>query len=172
MIKKKVEVIQTGKEIAVVGMSGRFPGARTVNQFWKNLKDGRESISFFSNEELQESGVEPGLLDRPDYVKAKGLLQDKEYFDAAFFNYTPLEAEIMAPQIRIFHECTWGALEDAGYNPERYDGLIGLYAGASSSTYWEALSYFSGKINEIGGFAAAQLNNKDHMNARTSYSLN
>ncbi|UCH93969.1 MAG: amino acid adenylation domain-containing protein [Candidatus Aminicenantes bacterium] len=172
MSKKESETAGTGKEIAVIGMVGRFPGAGNIDEFWNNLKNGVDSISFFSHAELIERGGEFNSINHSDYVKAKMLLEDKEYFDAAFFSYTPLEAQIMAPQMRIFHECAWAAMEDAGYDPELYDGLIGLYAGASPSSYWEALSYFSGKNDEIGEFAAAQLNDKDYTNTRISYNLN
>ncbi|MCP4146236.1 MAG: type I polyketide synthase, partial [bacterium] len=128
--------------------------------------------SFFSDKELEEAGIEPGLIKNPDYVKAKGVLKDKECFDAAFFGYTPLEAEIMNPQIRILHECVWDALEDAGYDLESYEGVVGLYAGASSSAYWETLVFFSGKAETIGEFTANLFSDKDFGNARVSYNLN
>ena len=112
-------------------MSCRFPGAGNLEQFWNNLKNGIESISFFSEQELEEAGVDREQLSHPGYVKAMGFLQSIKEFDAGFFDYVPVEAEVMDPQVRLFHEVTWEALEDAGYIPETYDGLIGLYAGAS-----------------------------------------
>jgi acyl transferase domain-containing protein len=166
------EITETGLEIAVIGMAGRFPGARHIHEFWENLKDGVESIYFFTNEELKEVGVDPGLLENPNYVKAHGVLEDIGYFDAAFFGYTPKEAEVMDPQIRIFHECVWETLEDAGYNSETYDGLIGLYAGATSMIDWEARTLLSGKSSEVGDFAAIQLSKKDYLSLRISYKLN
>lgn len=171
MTKNKSEATGTGREIAIIGMVGRFPGARNVHEFWNNLKNGVESISWFSDKELEEAGIDPELINHPDYVKAYGILEDKDYFDAAFFGYTPLESQVMSPQTRILHECTWEVLEDAGYDPGLYDGLIGLYAGATSSSYWEALSHFSGRSDELGGFAATQLNDKDYISARISYNL-
>ncbi|HLP61397.1 MAG TPA: beta-ketoacyl synthase N-terminal-like domain-containing protein, partial [Candidatus Deferrimicrobium sp.] len=125
------EQIETGLEIAVIGMTGRFPGSKNIHEFWDNIKNGVESIHFFTDDELKESGVSLSLLENPNYVKANGMLEDFEYFDTSFFGYTPKEAEIMDPQIRIFHECAWAALENAGIAPGTYDGLIGLYAGAS-----------------------------------------
>jgi surfactin family lipopeptide synthetase A len=171
-MSEQTPVERTGLEIAVIGMSGRFPGAKTVHEFWNNLKNGVESISFFSNEELKAAGVPPRLLENSDYVKADGIMEDIEYFDAAFFGYTPKEAEIMDPQIRIFHECVWTALEDAGYDPGTYEGLIGLYAGAAPNLSWEARTFYSGESKEIGYFSAMQLTKKDYLSLRISYKLN
>jgi len=136
------------EEVAVIGMAGRFPGARNVEQFWENLKNGVESISHFSHEEL-DPVIGGNLKERehPDYVRAKGIVEDMEYFDAAFFNYSPYEARLMDPQLRILHECAWEALEDAGYDPESYDGLIGLYAGNAETHYWRTLTYLNDMID-------------------------
>jgi len=162
----------TGFEIAVIGMAGRFPGAKNIDEFWYNLKNGIESISFLTDEELKEAGVGADLINNPNYVRSRGgILEGKEYFDASFFNYTPAEAEVMDPQARIFHECSWEALENAGYDPLSYDGAVGLYAGASSSLEWEALSLLSGKSDEMGIFSAGQLTDKDFMSTRISYKL-
>ncbi|HLP62204.1 MAG TPA: polyketide synthase, partial [Candidatus Deferrimicrobium sp.] len=164
---------ENGQEIAVIGMAGRFPGAKDVNQFWENLKNGIESITFFSKEELLSAGVSTDLLDNPNYVTCGGgLLDNKEYFDAAYFGYSPMEAELMDPQVRIFHECVWHALENAGYDPFSYDKLIGLYAGATNNLNWEALSLTSGKASILGGFATQLLSDRDHLCTRVSYNLN
>src|ERR1044071_3411453 len=117
----------TGLEIAIIGMAGRFPGARNVEEFWQNLRDGVESVTFFTDEELLSSGVDPGLLLNPNYVKASPVLEGADLFDAEFFGYSPREAEMIDPQHRVFLECAWEALENAGYNPEAYKGLIGVY---------------------------------------------
>ncbi|HLP48374.1 MAG TPA: amino acid adenylation domain-containing protein, partial [Candidatus Kapabacteria bacterium] len=127
-LKNKPRSGSTHIEIAVIGMAGRFPGAKNIDEFWNNIKNGVESIRFFTREELKQLEVEADLITNPDYVPAKGVLANKEYFDSFFFGYTPIEAEIMDPQVRIFHECTWEALENAGYNPFNYDGAVGLYA--------------------------------------------
>ena len=89
-----------------------------------------ESVAFFSDEELESQGIQPRQLENPDYVRAKGIIAGIEYFDSNFFDYTPKEAEIMDPQVRLFHECVWEAMEDAAYDPGTYTGLIGLNAGA------------------------------------------
>jgi len=161
---------ETGFEVAVIGMAGRFPGANNIDEFWENLKNGRETISFFSDEEVQAAGVSPEVFQNPGYVKARGLLQNQEYFDSAFFNYTPLEAEVMDPQVRIFHECCWHALEHAGYDPSTYEHLIGLYAGASAALNWEAYHFFSQKTSSLLGYAASYLR-KDYLCSRVSYKL-
>ena len=115
--------------IAVIGLSGRFPGARGVQEFWKNLCAGVESIEIYSDEELLALGVEPEVLKNPNYVKAGPAVDDIELFDAAFFGYSPREAETMDHQHRLFLEAAWEALEVAGYNAEEYPGSIGVFAG-------------------------------------------
>jgi len=162
----------TGLEIAVIGMAGRFPGAKDIHEFWENLKNSVETISFFSHRELEESGVDPQSLKDANYVKATGILEGIEYFDSLFFGYSPREADIMDPQMRVFHECAWHALENAGYCPDTYEGLIGLYAGASTNFAWEARAQLSGKANELGQFAAMQLMKKDFLSLRISYTFN
>jgi phthiocerol/phenolphthiocerol synthesis type-I polyketide synthase E len=162
----------TGREIAAIGITVRLPDAKNTDEFWENLKNGLESIFFLADEELEELGVVPELSGNPNYVKTKGsVVADKEYFDAFFFDYTPREAEIMDPQIRIFHECVWECLEDAGYYSKTYNGLIGLYGGATGSSYWEVLTFLSGKTDDFGTFASGHLNNKDFINSRIAYKL-
>src|SRR6266581_5346963 len=104
--------------IAIVGMAGRFPGADNVEEFWANLLEGRESVSFFSDAELAKSGLDGrALRNRGNYVAARGVLKDADCFDAAFFGIHPKEAEVMDPQQRVFLEACWAALERAGYPP-------------------------------------------------------
>ena len=163
---------QTGLEIAVIGMWGRFPGAKDLGEFWNNLKNGVESITFFSDEELSESGVDPVLLEDPAYIRTSGsLLEKKDYFDAAFFGYKPVEAEIMDPQTRLFFEVSWQALEEAGYDPGAYPGLIGLYAGSAWNFQWETRVYSSDRTEALGGFAAWLLANRDNLCTLVSYNL-
>ena len=163
---------ETGLEIAVIGMAGRFPGAAGTREFWENLKNGVESITFFSDSELEEAGGDPQLLKNTNYVKANGLLECIDRFDASFFGYTPMEASVMDPQNRIFHECVWEALEDAGYSPDTYKGLIGLYAGATPNFNWEALAALSEKSMELGEFVVQSLAQKDFLSTGISYKLN
>lgn len=166
------QATETGLEIAVIGMAGRFPGADGVWEFWENIKNGVESITFFSSRELEEAGVDPEHLKDPHYVKANGMLDCIDRFDASFFGYTPMEAGVMDPQNRIFHECVWGALEDAGYSPDTYGGLIGLYAGATPNFNWEALTALSQKSIELGEFVVESLAQKDYLCTGISYKLN
>ncbi|CQR54157.1 type I polyketide synthase [Paenibacillus riograndensis] len=127
----------TGLEIAVIGLDCKFPQAADAGQFWNNLKHGVEGIQFFSDEEMIQSGIDPALCNDPNYVKARGILEDIEYFDASFFDYTPFEATVLDPQVRIFHECVMNALDNAGYNPDTYKGQIGLYAGSTENANWQ-----------------------------------
>ena len=104
------------EEIAVIGLAGRFPGARNVEEFWLNLRNGVDSIHRFTDQELESLGIDPAVLNDPHYVKAKAAIDDPDFFDASFFGFSPREAEIIDPQQRIFLETAWEALENAGYN--------------------------------------------------------
>jgi acyl transferase domain-containing protein/acyl carrier protein len=159
--------------IAIIGMAGRFPGAKNLAEFWQNLRDGVESVSFFSDEELEASGIEPSLLRDPNYVRAKAVLADVELFDPSFFGINPREAEIIDPQHRIFLECASEALESAGYNSETYGGSIGVYAGVSMNTYLlNNLVSNKAMIEAVGGYQTMLCNDKDFMPTRVSYKLN
>jgi len=105
--------------IAIVGMSGRWPGAADCTQFWENLRNGLESISRWSDEELLSAGVSSRTMSQPNYVRAGAYLDDSDLFDAAYFNYSPAEAQFLDPQHRVFLECAVEALEDAGCDPHR-----------------------------------------------------
>ena len=160
-------------DIAIIGMSGRFPGARSLEDFWRNLKDGIESIGFFSDDELKSAGIAPGLLSDANYVKAKAVLDGVEDFDASFFGLTPREAEITDPQHRVLLECAWEALETAGYDPEGYPGLIGIYAGAGTNTYLlHNLSSNPELIDSVNAFQTSIHNKSDHLTTRIAYLLN
>jgi len=171
-MNKAKKIDRTAMEIAVIGMTGRFPGAKNISEFWNNLKNGVECISFFSDEELENSGIDLSDMENPNYVKAGGALQDIEYFDASFFGYSPREAQIMDPQGRMFAQCTWHALEDAGYDSFSYDRRIGLYAGASPNLQWEALTMFSSVSRGLSAFMTRPLTDKDFMCTHISYKLN
>jgi amino acid adenylation domain-containing protein len=166
------ETIRPGLDIAVIGMAGRFPGANNIHEFWNNLKNGVESIAFFSDHELIEAGVSTEELKMTNYVKAKGVLEDIEYFDASFFGYSPREAEKMDPQIRVLHECVWHALEDAGYDPYAYEGAIGFYVGAQNNVYWQARVLLAGMGGASETFNLMHLIDKDHISTHISYKLN
>lgn len=158
-------------DIAVIGMSGRFPGASNIEAFWHNIVSGIESIARFADEELIRSGIDADLLSHPKYVKAKGYLEGIEYFDSAFFDYPQQEANMMDPQIRLLHECVWEVLENAGYNPSAYKGLIGLFAGSGSNLPW-MIQFLGHQQDLIHAFEAITLNEKDFLTTRVSYKLN
>lgn len=103
-----------GLDVAIIGLAGRFPGASNVEEFWQNLIQGQESISFFSDDELRESGIDESVFSNPNYVRARGIIDNADTFDAGFFNFFPKEAEQLDPQHRVFMETAWEALESAG----------------------------------------------------------
>ena len=159
--------------IAIIGMAGRFPGARNVDMFWQNLRDGVESISFFTEEELQAAGVDPALLGNPNYVKARGIIEDVELFDASFFGFNPREAEILDPQHRVFLECAWEALENAGYDPESYGGSIGIFAGANANSYVISNLLSNPHLFQVMGDFQIMISNRgEYLPTRISYKLN
>jgi acyl transferase domain-containing protein/acyl carrier protein len=155
-----------------VGLAGRFPGAHSADAFWQNVRDGVESITVFSDEQLIAAGVDPALLRRPEYVKAGAVLDGAEWFDASFFGFSPREAEILDPQHRLFLECAWEALEIAGYDPSRTDQSIGVFAGAGRNTYFDNLRGNREVLSAGGGYEAALGNESDFLATRTAYKLN
>ena len=160
-------------EVAIIGMAGRFPDANNVDTFWQNLQNGVESISFFTDKELLSTGLDPKLLSDHQYVKAGTVLEDIELFDASFFGFTPRDAEITDPQHRIFIECVWEALENAGYDSEAYPGQIGLFAGTTVSNYLLSNLYPNQDfIKSADTFQIFIGNDKDHLPTQISYKLN
>jgi amino acid adenylation domain-containing protein len=164
-------------DIAIIGMAGRFPGARDIHELWRNLCSGVETIRHFRLDELDD-----GLQDRaaaPDYVKARGIIDDADKFDAAFFGIYPKEAELIDPQQRIFLECCWHAFEDAGYDPQRCDGTVGIYAGCSPNTYFLrnicAQPGFVGEYTagyQVSNVATMLGSNFEFLPTRVAYKLN
>jgi amino acid adenylation domain-containing protein len=164
--------------VAIIGMSGRFPGASDVEAFWQNVAAGKVTISHFSASEL-EARNSAGLESGPDYVAARGVLENPGMFDAEFFGISPRDAESMDPQHRIFLETCWNALEDAGYDQSTYAGQIGLFGGCSLNTYLLAnLCHDRAFIDEVTGnyqvgeFRSFMGNDKDFLTTRVAYKLN
>ncbi len=158
--------------VAIIGMAGRFPGADNVDDLWHNLCAGLESTTFFSADEIDAS-VDLDLRQDPSYVRARGIVQGAETFDASFFGISPREAEVMDPQARVFLELAYEALENSGYTPDSYQGMIGLYAGSGQNTYFER--HICGRpevVNRLGAFQTMLANEKDFVTTRTSYKLN
>lgn len=160
-------------EIAIIGMAGRFPGSRNINELWENLCAGKDAISNFTDEELIRQGIAPEVINDPAYVKAGSVLEGIENFDADFFGFSPKEAEITDPQHRLLLECSWEALENAGCVPDDFSGAIGVFVGGSLSTYllFNLLTGigFSGPVDNIPMLIG---NDKDYLATRLSYKLN
>lgn len=160
-------------DVAVVGMACRFPGAPTAEKFWQNLQEGRETTTFFSDEELLAGGADPDLLRDPRYVKAGQILPDVDRFDADLFKLTSDEAEILDPQQKQFLECALEALESAGYDQETYPGSIGVYAGVGMNTYLlRNLGERYRKASSLDRYRLMLANDKDFLATRVSYKLN
>ena len=160
-------------DVAVIGMSCRFPGADNVEQFWQNLCAGRETTSFFTDEELLAAGVSAELLADPNYVKVGQVLPDIEDFDAALFRVPEDEARLLDPQQRHFLECSLAALEDSGYDPDQYDGAVGVYAGVGMNTY--ALRLLADRFRNgstLDRYRLMLASDKDFLATRVSYKLN
>jgi amino acid adenylation domain-containing protein len=159
-------------DIAIVGMAARFPGANTIAELWKVLTEGRETTSFFTNEEL-DPVIPYALRTDPNYVKARGIVENAEGFDAAFFGVSPKVAELMDPQHRVFLELAYEALETSGHLPGKYDGPVGVFAGVGNNTYYtNNIISNTEKIDNVGRFLVATVNEKDYIATRTSYELN
>jgi len=167
------EPSRSGKRdaIAVIGMTGRFPGASNVDQLWHNLRNSVESISTFTPEELGP-GIEEWLRNDPNYVRARGLIEGAELFDASFFGIGPLEAKVMDPQQRVFLELAHHALENAGYDPERYPGRIGVFAGTGDNHYYPTNLLTQPDLMAMAGRLAVEYGNeKDYIALRAAYLL-
>ncbi|MFI1033999.1 SDR family NAD(P)-dependent oxidoreductase [Streptomyces sp. NPDC020951] len=159
------------RDIAIVGMAGRFPGARDLDEFWANIRDGVESVSFFTDEQLLAAGAPPDHLDQPNFVRAGACLSGIDTFDAEFFGYTAREAEIMDPQHRVFLETAWQALEHSGYDPARVGGDIGVFAGAGSNGYLAHVYSHPEIVETTGGTQILLGNELGFLSTRVSYKL-
>ncbi|KAA1428534.1 beta-ketoacyl synthase N-terminal-like domain-containing protein, partial [Mycolicibacter arupensis] len=164
--------------IAVVGMAGRFPGARTLSAFWNNLRNGTESIVTLSEDELRASGVSDVALANHNYVRRAALLDGIDEFDASFFGFTPLAARTMDPQHRLFLQTAWHALEDAGYRPGEIEGSVGVYGTSTTSGYLlhNLMSHYDPNliIGQGVSFEMVNLslqNDKDYLATRVAHQL-
>ena len=163
----------SASDIAIVGMALRVPGARNPTEFWRNLRDGIESIRTYSPEELVAEGEDPERIHHPNYVPRGAELPDMEMFDAEFFGFNPKEAAIMDPQHRHFLECAWEAMEDAGRPPESHAGPVGVFAGCGMGSYF----YFNvcsnrNLVDQVGMFLLRHTgNDKDFLATRASFTF-
>ncbi len=163
---------QNGKNprVAIIGMVIRCPGAKNVDEFWSNLKNGVESISFFTEGELRKAGISEAVLRLPTFIRAGAPLEGLDLFDAGFFNYSAREAEFIDPQQRVFLEFAVEALETAGVDPARYPGSIGVFAGEGQTLYgYQILANRS--VIGVERQMAVIGNDKDYLSTRTSYKL-
>ena len=153
--------------IAIVGMSVRVPGADSLDEFWEMIEQGREAI--YSGQETAQQ-VE---RKRNHYFQVDTCIKKKKEFDASFFDISAAEAKFMDPQQRCFLECTWEAMENAGYVPKSYDGIIGLYAGAYANTYlYQNVFPAMVRSNFLDSMKVLMTNEKDHIATRTAYKMN
>ncbi len=156
--------------VAIIGMVGRFPGANDLETYWRNIRDGSETVTRFTDEELQQAGVSPQLLQNPAYVKARGIVDEIDLFDPKFFGYSARDAVVMDPQQRLFLQCSWEALEAAGYDPRTCQGPIGVYGGATSSSY-QPMIWANLEALGVDGMSAAIGNELPFLTTRVSYKL-
>jgi acyl transferase domain-containing protein/thioesterase domain-containing protein/acyl carrier protein len=164
-------ILGADADIAIVGMSAHLPGATSLAQYWRNLRDGVTSIRRLSDEELTEAGVSPGLLRHRDYVPFAARLEQFDHFDAEFFGLSPKDAAIMDPQHRQFLECAWEALENAGHMPERHDGRIGVFGGCGMGSYFYFNLCSNAELVENTGMFLLRHtgNDKDFLTTRVSH---
>ena len=157
--------------VAVIGMVGRFPGAANLQQLWSNLLNNVESISRFTPEELAE-GVDEETRNDPNYIPCRGIIDDADKFDNTFFGIGPQEAKVMDPQQRVFLEMAWHALEEAGYDPSRFPGMIGVYAGVGDNHYYyNNVLCHPEMVKTVGKLIVGYGNEKDYIATRVSYQL-
>ncbi|ARV58865.1 polyketide synthase [Nostocales cyanobacterium HT-58-2] len=172
-MNKSLDVCDCPDSIAIISMAGRFPGAKSIDSFWENIQSGIETISFFSETELKHSGVDTPTLKNSNYVKAGAVIEDIELFDAQFFELSPKECEIIDPQHRLFLECSWEALESAGYDPWAYNGQLGVYAGTGYNTYLlNNIISNQDFIQSVDNFQIQILNSSSFLSTNISYKLN
>ncbi|OJH33933.1 type I polyketide synthase [Cystobacter ferrugineus] len=158
--------------VAVIGMAGRFPGASTMEDYWRIIRDGVDTFTRLTDEQLLASGVDPALLREPGYVRRAALLDGVDRFDAGFFGFSPREAEILDPQHRLFLECAHEALERAGHGSERTRARVGVFTSASTHGYYLTHLFGNARLRRVmGDFQLAIANDKDFLPTRVSYKL-
>ncbi len=171
-IKSTYKSNYQSEDIAIIGMAGKFPGAPDIDSLWEILKQGKETIKFFSKEEIDNS-IPSQIKNDSEYVAARGIIDDADKFDANFFGINAKLASLMDPQQRVFMEISWEVLEKTGYVPQKYDGIIGVYAGSGNNTYYINNVHSNQKlISQVGSFQVMSVNEKDYVASRTAYQLN
>lgn len=172
LVERTNQQSDSGNDIAIIGLNGRFPGAPTITDFWQLLTEGRETTRFFTDAELDAS-IPDSLRADPNYVRARGILADADQFDAHFFGLPPTVAQVMDPQQRIFLEIAAETLEQTGYDPRFFAGRVGVFAGCHNNSYYQNNVLTNPQaVEAVGSFQAMTLNEKDYIATRTAYQLN
>lgn len=170
--ESRLKKTPSSRSVAVIGLSAKFPQAKNAMEFWQNLVQGRDCISFFSDEEALAAGEKPETLRESNYIKARGLIREIKDFDADFFGCSSREAEMMDPQIRLLLECSAEALEDAGCNSENYPGKIGVYVGAENNRGWINKIFNSGRLEGASSIESSPLVEKEFSATKIAYHFN
>ena len=158
--------------VAIVGLAGRFPGAEDLDGFWRNIANGVECLDEPTDADLDAAGVTADVRSNPNYVRRCTALDGAANFDAGFFGVSPRDAQIVDPQQRIFLECAWEALENAGYAGGTGDQSVGVYAGASMNSYLFQILRDPALVESVGPYQLMLGNDKDFLCTRVSYKLN
>ncbi|MBS1739288.1 MAG: amino acid adenylation domain-containing protein [Bacteroidetes bacterium] len=158
-------------DVAIIGMAARLPGAESIDAYWELLTSGKESVTFFNENEI-DAIVPDAVKNSKDYVRARGILNNVKAFDAAFFGISPSVAKVMDPQQRLFLEIAWEALEQSGYAKENIHEVIGVFAGVNSNTYFinNVISHPE-LLEQTGSLRTTFVNDKDYVATRTSFTL-
>ncbi|MEE1757214.1 beta-ketoacyl synthase N-terminal-like domain-containing protein [Streptomyces sp. SP18CS02] len=157
--------------IAIVGMSGRFPGAPDLAAYWANLRDGVCSLTGFSADELLADGADEHEVGHPDHVPVKGHLAGADRFEAGLFGFNRTEAAALDPQHRLLLETAWGALEDAGYDPLHGPARTGVYVGGSLTEHMLAAATDPGLAARVGAMQVRILTDREFLAPWVSYRL-
>lgn len=159
--------INNEESIAIIAFTGRFPGAKNIEQFWENLKNGVESVSNFDVKNFHTDEI------NKNFIGADAVLDDIDLFDAKFFDFSPREAEVLDPQHRLFLEACWEVMEKAGYVSEKYDGKISIFGGSNFSSYLVRNLFTNpGLVEGLGTFKTMLSNGQDFLTTRVSYKMN
>jgi iturin family lipopeptide synthetase A len=162
----------SGLEIAVIGMSCRFPDADNVSEYWNNLQNGANCISTLTDAELLAEKESPALLKNKQYVKANAYLKKKGFFDSAFFGYRDEEAQLMNPQTRLYHECCWEAIEDSGYSLDTNKHKVGIFAAGAANVPWILNAVANNKEGLVDDFTAMHLRDVNFLSSTIAYKFN
>ena len=171
-VTKQTRKITESNDIAIIGMSVRVPGADSLHEFWMNLVNGTDVSKTITIEDLQKAGLDPKLLDDPNFVNRSYTLNNPDCFDASFFGYHPKEASMMDPQHRVFLETAYSALESAGYNPSEYQGKIGVFGGVARNAYFtNNIATHPELLNSAGEYQDTLGTEKSFSITRVAYKL-